>query len=94
MQEARFGRIAIARVVDLDSVRFPADAIFPDASREIMQAQQRRLGPSLIDPASLDLLISFHCFVLRTAQHIILMALHGISHLFGIGGPLPHLPPG
>ena len=29
-----------------------------------------------------------------TAQHIILMALHGISHLFGIGGPLPHLPPG
>ena len=29
-----------------------------------------------------------------TAQHIILMAVHGISHLFGIGGPLPHLPPG
>jgi hypothetical protein len=29
-----------------------------------------------------------------TAQHIILMILHGIGHLFGIGGPPPHLPPG
>jgi len=29
-----------------------------------------------------------------TAQHVILMALHGLSHLFGIGGPPPHLPPG
>ena len=73
MQEAHFGRIAIARVVDLDSVRFPADVIFPDASREIMQAEQRRLGPRLIDSASLDLLLSFHCFVLRTARHIILV---------------------
>jgi hypothetical protein len=29
-----------------------------------------------------------------TAQHIILTAIHGLSQLFGIGGPPPHLPPG
>jgi hypothetical protein len=29
-----------------------------------------------------------------TAQHVILMALHGIGHLFGIGEPPPHLRPG
>ena len=28
-----------------------------------------------------------------TAQHIILMTINGLGHLFGIGGPL-HLPPG
>lgn len=29
-----------------------------------------------------------------TAQHVILMALYGIGHLFGVGGPPPHLSPG
>jgi hypothetical protein len=28
-----------------------------------------------------------------TAQHIMLMTIHGLSHLFGIGGPPVHLPP-
>lgn len=28
------------------------------------------------------------------ARHVITMAIHGLSHLFGIGGPSPHLPPG
>jgi hypothetical protein len=28
-----------------------------------------------------------------TAQHIILMTVYGLSHLFGIGGPPAHLPP-
>ena len=27
-----------------------------------------------------------------TAQHVIMMAVHGLGHLFGIGGPPPHLP--
>lgn len=30
----------------------------------------------------------------QTVQHIILMTIHGLSHLFGFGGPPPHLPPG
>jgi len=29
-----------------------------------------------------------------TAQHIVLIAIHGLGHLFGIGGPPPHLPSG
>jgi hypothetical protein len=29
----------------------------------------------------------------KTAQHIILMTLAELGHLFGIGGPPPHLPP-
>jgi hypothetical protein len=28
------------------------------------------------------------------AKHVILLAIHRLSHLFGIGGPPPHLPPG
>jgi hypothetical protein len=30
----------------------------------------------------------------QTAQHIILMSIHALSHLFGFGGSAPHLPPG
>jgi len=30
----------------------------------------------------------------QTAQHVIMMTIHGLSHLFGIGGPPPHLPSG
>jgi hypothetical protein len=26
----------------------------------------------------------------QTAQHVIMMTIHGLSHLFGIGGPPPH----
>lgn len=29
----------------------------------------------------------------QAAQHVLLMALHGLGHLFGMGGPPPHLPP-
>lgn len=30
----------------------------------------------------------------QTAQHVMMMSIHGLSHLFGIGGPPPHLPSG
>lgn len=30
----------------------------------------------------------------QIAQHIFLLTIHGLSHLFGFGGPPPHLPPG
>ena len=29
----------------------------------------------------------------QTAQHVIMLAVQGLSHLFGIGAPPPHLPP-
>jgi hypothetical protein len=30
----------------------------------------------------------------QAVQHILLMTLHGLGHLFGVGAPLLHLPPG
>jgi hypothetical protein len=30
----------------------------------------------------------------QTAQHIIMLTVHGLAHLFGMGGPPPHLPSG
>jgi hypothetical protein len=30
----------------------------------------------------------------QAAQHILGLAIHGLGHLFGFGGPPPHLPPG
>ena len=30
----------------------------------------------------------------QAAEHIIMLTFHGLGHLFGFGGPPPHLPPG
>ncbi len=73
MRTLRCGRISVDKVVDLDTVPFPAQAIYPDATPEIMRAEQRRLGAHHVDPASLDLLLSFHCFVVRTGGLTILV---------------------
>ena len=52
---------------------FPAGAIYPDATPDAVQAAAARFGPRFIDAARGDLLLSFHCFVVRTPQHTILV---------------------
>jgi len=73
MREISIGRFKIARIVDLDDAPFSARVVYPDSTTEIIRAAQRRLGARFIDPASLDLLLSFHCYVVRTERHTILV---------------------
>lgn len=73
MHAMNIGRFAISRVIDLDGVPFPAETIYPDATEAVIRAEQRRLGERFIDGASLALLLSFHCYVVRTPRHTILV---------------------
>lgn len=69
----RSDSFSISRVVDLDRVPFPANAIYPNATIEAMRRALAQLGADLIDPTSFDLLLSFHAFVIRTPRHTILV---------------------
>lgn len=69
----RSKNISISRVIDIDCVPFAANAIYPSATTEAMRRALAELGAAFIDPLSLDLLLSFHAFVIRTGQHTILV---------------------
>lgn len=67
-----------------------------EARMEHAEEASRRMGRkdwiTLFNGAVLSLIFT-DTITPDTAQHIILMTINGLGHLFGIGGPL-HLPPG
>lgn len=73
MRNAPFGRFSISKIADLENVLYPAQAICPDATEAALREAQPRLGSRLMDPATLQLVMSFNCFVVRTGRHTILV---------------------
>jgi glyoxylase-like metal-dependent hydrolase (beta-lactamase superfamily II) len=69
----RIGQFQVDRLVDLAPVRLPPSRGFPLLTREILTEHAGLMGPHFIDPESLDLMISFHCYVLRFNGRIILV---------------------
>lgn len=59
------GKIRIDRVADIEKSAHPASNGFPALTREMLQEHAVRLGPDLIDPETLDLMMSFHTYVVR-----------------------------
>ncbi len=68
-----FGAIKVDRVVDMENVALPAARGFPQLTSEMLAAHARKLGPRFIDPNTLDLLISFHTYVIRSGTRVILV---------------------
>jgi hypothetical protein len=68
-----------------------------DARLEHVEEASKRMGRkdwiTVLNGAVFSLILA-DLITPDTAQNVILMALHGIGHLFGVGGPPPHLPPG
>ena len=58
------GRTRLSRVVD-DVGRFPLDHLLPTADRAVFEAERPALEPWSVDPASGDLLTSFHSWLVR-----------------------------
>ncbi len=69
----QFGSIEVCRVADMESVQLPTLRGFPTLTQEALRGYAARLGPGMIDPESLDLLISFHTYVVRTGGKVILI---------------------
>ena len=59
------GHWRVDRLADIDPVRLPAGRGFPQLSQAMLREHADRLGPRFIDPVTLELLISFHTWVLR-----------------------------
>jgi len=71
----RVGGVSINRIVDLENSPFEAAAIYPDATLDIVRPLVERFGELHFDAASLDLLLSFHAYLIRTDKHTILLDL-------------------
>jgi glyoxylase-like metal-dependent hydrolase (beta-lactamase superfamily II) len=69
----KIGRIQINRVGDLEDARVPTDRGFPLLTREMLQHYLKILGPRYVDSVTLDLIMSFHTFVLRVDGRVILI---------------------
>lgn len=67
------GDMTVSRIVEYEGPIFPPGFLFPDADAETLRANADWLQPAFIDPASANLIMSFHSFVVRTPRHTILV---------------------
>jgi glyoxylase-like metal-dependent hydrolase (beta-lactamase superfamily II) len=69
----QLGKLHVQRVVDMEDVQLPTERGFPDLTPAMLREHARRLGPRMVDPATLNLLLSFHTYVVRTGELTILV---------------------
>ncbi len=67
------GNSIIKRIVDLEHVSFAADLIFPDVNPETIKQLSNRVGLQNFSDNTLDLLLSFHSFLIQTKKYNILV---------------------
>lgn len=68
-----FGSTKISRVIDLESVPYPFDAIYPDATEEIIRQLAERLPEQHFSDSKTEVHLSFHSYLVRTEHHTILV---------------------
>jgi glyoxylase-like metal-dependent hydrolase (beta-lactamase superfamily II) len=71
----RVGNKSIHRIVDLESIPFAAEMIYPDATPSEIKKLTAEFGQHHFDLTSLDLLLSFHSFLVQSENHTILVDL-------------------
>jgi glyoxylase-like metal-dependent hydrolase (beta-lactamase superfamily II) len=69
----RIGEFELIRVADIERQAMPTGRGFPDLTRDMLQGYLRRFGPTMIDPDTLDLVLSFHSWVLRRGDQVLLV---------------------
>src|SRR3972149_10042799 len=75
MESWQVGHTGVTRVVELvgpNSPRFTA-ALFPTLTEERLAPQREWLAPHYIEAETGKLIMSIHCFVVRTRHHTILV---------------------
>ena len=68
----RIGDFSIERAVELEGPFVRPEDFFPDWDPGVLEETRDWVGP-MIDPASGEMILSFHAFVLRTARHTIVV---------------------
>ena len=67
------GNLIVSRVVDLERVPFAAELVFPDSNPTIIKQLSKQVGLQHFADITLDLLLSFHSFLIQTEQYNILV---------------------
>ena len=73
MQATRIGEFEVHCISEFEGPFVTPEIFFPDYDPEVLKSNPDLAGPGLIDPASGKLVFSFHCFVVKTAHHTILI---------------------
>ena len=73
MAATRIGAFEVQRITEFEGAFIEPATFFPDFDPEVLKANPDMTGPRLVDPATGKLVFSFHCFVVRTGRHTILI---------------------
>ena len=73
MKATRIGAFEVQRITEFEGPFIEPRTFFPDFDPEVLRAHPDMTGPGLVDPATGKLVFSFHCFVVRTGRHTILI---------------------
>ena len=72
MSAATLGEITVSRIVESERTTIAPQRLFPDARREVIEAERSWLAPSFIDDAG-QLYMNIQAYVLKTRHHTILV---------------------
>jgi glyoxylase-like metal-dependent hydrolase (beta-lactamase superfamily II) len=73
MRVVRIGDFEVHRITEFEGPFIAPDVFFPDYDPRVLEANPDMGGPQFLDPASGKLVFSFHCFVVKTGRHTILI---------------------
>jgi glyoxylase-like metal-dependent hydrolase (beta-lactamase superfamily II) len=73
MQTQQIGRFRVDRVVETEGPYFALDFLLPEVPADLIARNADWLKPVFIDPASDQVNMSFHAYLLRTGRHTILV---------------------
>ena len=77
----KVGSSYIKRIIDLERVPFNANLVFPDSNPEIIKELSVQVGLQHFARGNLDLLLSFHSFLLQTTKYNILVETTGSASI-------------
>ncbi len=73
MSSTRIGDFEIHRITEFEGAFIAPEAFFPDFDAKVLEENPDMKGPHLIDPATGKLVFSFHCYLVKTGRHTILV---------------------
>lgn len=73
MSSVRIGDFEIHRITEFEGAFIAPEAFFPDFDPQALDADPDMKAPHLIDPVSGRLVFSFHCYLLKTGRHTVLI---------------------
>ena len=69
----KLGELEIHRAIESEGPIFDTFTFFPDATREVVEANKDWLMPRYIDPKTIEVILCIQSYVIKTSHHTILV---------------------